>query len=86
MATSDMTDDRRVEHDLDVRRDEHAREVFKLRRLERASEAEARLLDRRLREFGKQQERTARRLEAEYRRTHFGKAPDPRPAHDRPER
>jgi hypothetical protein len=67
--------DRRAEHDLHVRLDEHAREVFALRRLERASEAEARMLARRLREVGEQQDRTARRLAAEYRRTHFGKSP-----------
>jgi hypothetical protein len=30
-----MTDDRRVQHDLDVRRNEHARELFALGQLER---------------------------------------------------
>jgi hypothetical protein len=78
--------DRRLQHDLDVLRDQHAREVFALRRLERVSVAEGRLLDRRLRELAEQQDRAARRLETEYRRTHFGRAPDSWSAHDRPER
>ena len=68
-----MTDDRRVQHDLDVRRNEHARELFALGQLERRAEAEVHLLDRRLRELREQQEHTRRWLETEYRRTHFGK-------------
>jgi hypothetical protein len=70
-----MTDDRRVQHDLDVRRNEHARELFALCQLERRAEAEARVLDRRLRELGDRQDHTRRWLEKEYRRTHFGKSP-----------
>jgi hypothetical protein len=70
-----VTDDRRVQHDLDVRRNERARELLALRRLGRRLEAEARLLDRRLRELGERHDRAARLLEAEYRRTHFNKSP-----------
>jgi hypothetical protein len=70
-----MTDDRRVQHELDVRRNEHARELFALCRLERSAEAELHLLDRRLRELGEEQDRTRRWLETEYRRTHFGESP-----------
>jgi hypothetical protein len=75
VRTIDLTDDRRVQHDRDVRRNEHARELFALARLERRAEAEVRQLDRRLRELGEQHDRTARWLETEYRRTHFGKPP-----------
>jgi len=81
-----MTDDRQAQHDLDVLLDEHARELLALRRAERSSEAEARLLDRRLRELGEQQDRAARRLAAGYRRMHFGQSPASWPADDRPER
>jgi hypothetical protein len=70
-----MSDDRQVQHQLDVLRDEHAREMFALRRLQRISEDERRRLDRGLRQLGEQQDRAARWLEAEYRRTHFGKSP-----------
>jgi hypothetical protein len=59
---------------------EHQRELFALRRLERNAEAERRLLDRRLRELNERHERAARRLATEYRRTHFGKSPEPWPA------
>ena len=75
-----MTDDR------DVRRDEQARNLFALRRLEQRSEAEVRRLDRRLHAFGEAQERSAHWLETEYRRTHFGKSPVSWPAHERSER
>jgi hypothetical protein len=81
-----MNDDRQFQHDLDVLLDEHARELFALRRVERSSEAEARLLDRRLRELAEQQDRAVRRLEAEYRRMHFGQPPASWPADGRPER
>jgi hypothetical protein len=81
-----MDDDRHVQHELDVLRDEHAREMFALRRVERSSQAEARMLDRRLRELAEQQDRAARRLETEYRETHFGKSPVSWPAHERSER
>jgi hypothetical protein len=77
VRTNDTTDDHRVQHDRDVRRNEHARELFALRRLERRAEADVRPLDRRLRELGEQHDRTARWLETEYRRTHFGKSPVP---------
>jgi hypothetical protein len=75
MATGAEVGDRRVQHDLDVRRNERAREVLALRRLGRRLEAEARLLDRRLRELDERHERATRWLEAEYRRTHFNKSP-----------
>jgi hypothetical protein len=75
MATGAEVGDRRVQHDLDVRRNEEAREVLALRRLGRRLDAEARLLDRRLRELDERHERAARWLEAEYRRTHFNKSP-----------
>jgi hypothetical protein len=81
-----MSDDGRLQHDLDVLRDEHARELFALRRLQHMSEAEGRRLDRRLRELGEQQDRAVRRLETEYRRTHFGKPPVSWPARGRSER
>ena len=60
--------------DRDVLRSEHTRELFALRRLERTTEAEVRLLDRRLRKLGERHDHTARWLESEYRRTHFGKS------------
>jgi hypothetical protein len=63
------------QHDLDVLLAQHARELFALRRLERLSEAEERLLDHRLRKLDKQHELVARRLQTEYRRMHFGKPP-----------
>ena len=75
MATGPEVVDRRVQHDLDVRRNEEARQVLALRRLGRRLDAEARLLDRRLRELDERHERAARWLEAEYRRTHFNKSP-----------
>jgi hypothetical protein len=75
MATRAEVGDRRVQRDLDVRRAERAREVFALRQLGRRLEAEARLLDRRLRELDERHEHAARWLEAEYRRTHFNKSP-----------
>jgi hypothetical protein len=81
-----MNDDGRLQHDLDVLRDEHTRELFALRRLEHTSEAEGRLLDRRLRALGEEQDRAVRRLETEYRRTHFGKSPVSWPAHERSDR
>jgi hypothetical protein len=81
-----MNDDGRIQHDLDVVRDMHTRELFALRRLEQTSEADERLLDRRLRQLGEQQDRAARWLETEYRRTHFGKSPASWPARERPER
>lgn len=77
-----MTDDRRVQHDRNFWRNEHAREVRALRRLERSAEDKVGRLDRRLRELDEQHERTARCLDAEYRRTHFGKSPLSRPARD----
>jgi hypothetical protein len=81
-----MNDDGRIQHDLDVVRDMHTRELFALRRLEQTSEADERLLDRRLRELNEQHDRAARWLETEYRRTHFGKSPGSWPANGRPER
>ena len=75
MATGAEVGDRRVQHDLDVRRNEQARELLALRRLGRRPKAEARLLDRRLRELDERHEHAARWLEAEYRRTHFNKSP-----------
>jgi hypothetical protein len=82
VRTIDMTDDRGVRHDRDVRRNQHARALFALGRLERRAEAEVRQLDRRLRELGEQHDRTARWLKTEYRRTHFGKSPVSWPARD----
>ena len=81
-----MNDDRRVQHDHDVRRDEYERELLALRRLERSSEAEGRLLARRLRMLGERQDRAVRELQAEYRRMHFGKSPADWPAHEPSER
>jgi hypothetical protein len=75
-----------LQHDLDVLLDRHARDLFALRRAERMSEAQERLLDRRLRELAHHHDRAARRLEAEYRRTHYDKPPVAWPARDRPER
>jgi hypothetical protein len=66
-----MTDDR---HAL---RGEYDRQLFELRRLERSADAEVRWLDRRLRELTERHERTAHRLEDEYRRIHFGNPPPP---------
>jgi hypothetical protein len=81
-----MSDDRRVQHDLDVLLDKHARERLALRRLERLAEAEERALERRLRELGEQHHRTASRLETEYRRAHYGKSSHSFPPHGEPER
>ena len=77
-----MTHDSRVQHDLDVLLDQHARERLALRRLERRSEAEERALERRLRELGERHDRTARRLETEHRRAHYGKSAVSWPARD----
>jgi hypothetical protein len=81
-----MNDDRRVQHDHDVRRDEYERELLALRRLERSSEAEGRLLARRLRMLGDRQARAVRELQAEYRRMHFGKSPADWPVREPSER
>ncbi len=81
-----MSDDRRLQHELDVRRDDQARDRLALNRLERHAEAEERALERRLRELDEQQHRSADRLEAEYRRAHWGKGSDSWPPRDEPER
>jgi hypothetical protein len=56
-------------------------DMTELRRLERRAEAEVDRLDRRLHELSERHDRRARCLEAEYRRTHFGKSPVSWPAH-----
>jgi hypothetical protein len=63
---------------LDTLRDATTRAELALKRLERESEQEAATLRRRLEAVDAQQQQTARKLDDEYRREHFGKAPPSR--------
>jgi hypothetical protein len=60
---------------LDALREATTRSELALARAERAAEAQARKLARRLEDLDAEQRQTARALDDEYRREHFGRPP-----------
>jgi hypothetical protein len=67
------------ESDPLIARDAEERELLAMRREEREAELEERELERRLAETSERARRTREAVEAEYRREHHGRPPNPAP-------